>query len=271
MCHVGKRGTLKDDFKPFNEYMQKVSDRMRFGRTYTDVAVYLPLEDSWIAGEYPKELQLPWAWGAYELRYERFNPELKGFHPLWINNDFLTIGTVKNNILYVNDLSFKVLYVDAKNLDLETVKTIYKHAKDGLPVCLKQIPKQSGYLKSEEYGKILGELISLPNVVKDFPLIKIGHLVNGDSTPEYWCRTDGESLVIFFANPKAENLIYPVVYGQSLQENTVMRKVNINMKGKSIPVELKFEPNQSVLLFIDKNGSVKFEDIRFIPKTPVTE
>ncbi|MCX6157872.1 MAG: glycosyl hydrolase [Ignavibacteriota bacterium] len=270
-CHVGKRGTLKDEFKPFNDYMQKVSDRMRFGRTYSDVAVYLPLEDSWIAGEYPKELQLPWAWGAYELRYEKFNAELKGFHPLWINNDFLSKGTVKNNVLYVNDVSFKVLYVDAKNLDLETIKTMYKLAKDGLPVCLKQLPKQSGYIKSEEFETILGKLKSLPNVTNEFTSIRMNHLVMGDNVPDYWCRTDGKSLVMFFANPKAEGLTYPIAYGQSLQENTITKKVNINYKGKNVPVELKFELYQSLLLFIDEKGNAKFEDIKFVPKSPRTE
>ncbi|MFZ4591141.1 MAG: glycosyl hydrolase, partial [Ignavibacteria bacterium] len=270
-CHVGKRGTLKDEFKPFNDYMQKVSDRMRFGRTYSDVAVYLPLEDSWIAGEYPKELQLPWAWGAYELRYEKFNAELKGFHPLWINNYFLSKGVVKNNVLHVNDLCFKVLYVDAKNLDIETIKTIYKLAKDGLPVCLKQLPKQSGYIKSEEFETILGKLKSLPNVTNEFTSIRMNHLVMGDNVPDYWCRTDGKSLVMFFANPKAEGLTYPIAYGQSLQENTITKKVNINYKGKNVPVELKFELYQSLLLLIDEKGNAKFEDIKFVPKSPRTE
>lgn len=270
-CQVGKRGSLTDELKPFNEYIQKVPEKMRFGRTYSDVAVYLPLEDSWIAGEYPKELQLPWAWGAYELRYERFNSELKGFHPLWINNDFLSKGEVKNNVLYVNDLSFKVLYTDAKNLDLETIKTIYKLAKDGLPVCLKQIPKQSGYVKSEEYEATLGKLKNLPNVVNEFTLIKINHLLTGDNIPDYWCRTDDKSLMMFFANPKAENLDYPIAYGQSFQEETITRYVTVNFKDKYIPIELKFEPYQSILLLIDEKGNVKFEDIKFVPKTPVKE
>jgi hypothetical protein len=62
---------------------------MKAGRTYTDVAQYLPVEDGWIAGLYPKELQLKWSWGAYELRYARPASELKGYHPLWIGPSFL--------------------------------------------------------------------------------------------------------------------------------------------------------------------------------------
>jgi len=271
-CHVGKRGSLTDELKPFNEYIQKVSEKMRFGRTYSDVAVYLPLEDSWIAGEYPKELQLPWAWGAYELRYEQFNPELKGYHPLWINNEFLSKCVLKNNVLIVNDLTFKILYVDAKNLDIETIKTIYRLAKDGFPVCLKQNPIQSGYVKNDEYETILANLKRLPNVKNTFePFKNINRIVTGDNIPDYWCRTDDKSLMIFFANPKAENLVYPVGYGQSIQEGTITRNVAVNFRNKNIPVELKFEPYQSILLFIDEKGSLKYEDVKFVPKTPVTE
>ena len=267
--HVGKTGSLTEELKPFNDYMQKVSEKMRFGKTYSDVAVYLPLEDSWIAGEYPKELQLPWAWGAYELRYEQFNPELKGFHPLWINNEFLSKGVLKNNVLHVNDLSFKILYVDAKYLDLETIKTIYSFAKDGFPVCLKQSPMQSGYMKNDEFDNILVNLKKLPNVINEFHSFKnINHLVTGEHIPDYWCRTDDKSLAIFFANPKTEKLSYPMSYGQSKQETTITRKVNISFKNKLIPVELNFEPYQSLLLTIDENRKVKFEDIKFVPKTP---
>lgn len=270
--HVGKTGSLTDELKPFNDYMQKVSAKMRFGKPYSDVAVYLPLEDSWIAGEYPKELQLPWAWGAYELRYEQFNPELKGFHPLWINNEFLSKGVLKNNVLHVNDLSFKILYVDAKYLDIETIKTIYKLAKDGFPVCLKQSPMQSGYMKNDEFDNILFNLNKLPNVINEFHSFKnVKHLVTGENVPDYWCRTDEKSLAIFFANPKTESLTYPMSYGQSKQETTITRKVNISFKNKTIPVELNFEPYQSLLFSIDENGKVKFEDIKFVPKTPLTD
>jgi hypothetical protein len=76
---------------------------------------------------------------------------------------------------------------------------------------------------------------------------------------------------MFFANPKAEGLVYPVAYGQSLQENTITKNVNINHKGKNISVELKFDPYQSLLLFIDDKGNAKFEDIKFVPGTPITD
>lgn len=270
--HVGKKGSLTEELPSFNNYMKKVSEKMRFGKTYSDIAVYLPLEDSWIEGEYPKELQLPWSWGAYELRYKYFNSELKGYQPLWINNNFLSKAVFKNKILWVNNLAFKILYVDAKYLDIETLKTILKLATDGLPVCLKQNPGQAGYIKSNDFETMLNKLKTLPNVSADFQfLMKQPPLIGGDSIPGFWCRSDGKSAIFFFANPTTEKLIYPVAYGQSCQDSTMNRNVIVNFNGKSIPVKLAFSPYQSLLLNINEKGLVKFEDIYFMPKVPLME
>jgi hypothetical protein len=60
-------------------------------------------------------------------------------------------------------------------------------------------------------------------------------------------------------------------YGMALQESAIERQVVVNFNGKSIPVLLKFEPYQSVLLDIDGSGNLKFEDITFVPKMPEKE
>jgi len=57
--HVGREGSLAKDLRAFNSYMERVSSLMKRGRTWSDVAVYLPLEDAWISGEYPKALRYP--------------------------------------------------------------------------------------------------------------------------------------------------------------------------------------------------------------------
>ena len=69
----------------------------------------------------------------------------------------------------------------------------------------------------------------------------------------------------------SKGMVYPVQYGSSLQDSTLERKVEVTFNGKSSPVDLKFEPYQSVLLNIDESGNIKFEDIRFVPKRPVKE
>jgi hypothetical protein len=270
--HVGKNGSLVDELADFNAYMTKVSQKMRQGKPYTDVAVYLPLEDAWIAGEYPKELQSPWSWGAYELRYESFNPELKGYQPLWINNTFLGKTNCKNRRMDYHNLSFGLLYVDARALDIETLTTVLSIAVEGVPVCLKQIPQQAGYLKNDGFERMLHKLTNLPNVSADFhALMNQPPLITGENIPGFWCRTSGKNATIFFPNPITEKLTYPVSFGQSRQDSTIMRNVTINFLGKAIPVMLSFRPYQSLLLNINEQGEAKFEDIYFMPRIPLKE
>jgi hypothetical protein len=77
--HVGKNGSLTEELPAFNNYLTKISENMKKGVTYSDVAVYLPFEDSWVAGYYPPERQMRWSWGEYELRYVHFPDELAGY------------------------------------------------------------------------------------------------------------------------------------------------------------------------------------------------
>ncbi|MEI6142604.1 MAG: glycosyl hydrolase [Mariniphaga sp.] len=271
-CHVGKKGSLSAEIPAFNNYMTKVSESMRFGKPYSEVAVYLPLEDAWIAGELPKELQLPWAWGTYELRYTDFNKELDGYHPLWINNHFLEKSKFKNGTLSVNDISFKMLYIEVDYMDVEALKSIVNLAEKGLPICLKKKPSQAGYKKSSDFNILLEKLVKFPNVSDQLnKSINTAPLVKGENLPEFWCRTDGKSAKIFFANPLSKKMTYPMKYGMALQDSVIERPVVVNFNGKSTPVLLKFEPYQSVLLDIDGSGNFKFEDITFIPKTPEKE
>jgi hypothetical protein len=268
--HVGVNGSLAGELQAFNDYLTKVSKIMRFGQTYSDVAVYLPLEDSRIDGILPEDLQMPWSWGAYELRYEYFDDALQGFHPLWINADFLSKGKIVDNRLKVNNLFFDVLFIDADYLDLQTLKIIYKLAKDGLPVLLKKKPKQAGHIVDERFEDILAELNALTNVSDYFPdVLHQKPLITGDNIPDFWCRTDGKSAYIFFANPLAKGLKYPVAYGQSVQTEDFVSEIEINYGDFQFPVQLRFAPYQSLLLKIDANGNHEFVDIGFVPKKPV--
>jgi hypothetical protein len=268
--HVGERGNLTEELIPFNAYLARVSNAMRFGRPCSDIAVYLPLEDAWIAGILPEELQMPWSWGAYEMRYEYFPEELEGYHPLWINAYFLNQAKVHNGIMLVNDMVFEALYVDVSFLDLESLQAIYRVAREGLPVCLKNTPAQAGKIKSEEFNEVLARLLQLDNVHHEFSGTHRGKpLVEGENLPEFWARTYNNELKIFFSNPTNKGLKYPLAYGQSLQEEVISQNVTIHFNGQSITVKLDFEPYQSLLLHISSNGDWNFEDIRFIPKVPV--
>lgn len=269
--HVGKSGALAEDIPAFNNYLQKVSSFMKKGTNVADVAVYLPLEDSWKAGELPAEKQFIWAWGEYEQRYTVFPEELKAYRPMWINQEFLLKAKVENKRLLVGDLSFSALYLDVKYLDIVSLRRIVELAVEGLQVCLKQIPAEPGFIKAtREYNALVKNLSGFENIKSSWDKMENMHpFVTGTSSFDYWYRTDNGELYIFFANPKSKNLKFPLQYGQSLDTTTVTNLVNISFQGKEIPVELKFTPYQSLLKKINSRGEVADIDIEYLPKTPV--
>ena len=269
--HVGKSGSLAKEIPSFNRYMEKISSIMKKGVPFSQVAVYLPTEDSWIAGELPVEKQFIWAWGEYELRYTYLPEELKGWRPLWINAEFLKKAEFRNGILTAGDLSFSSLYLDVKYLDMDALQRIATLAEKGLPVCMKQIPAEPGFhKKNNQYRILIEKLKKSGNFRSSWNEMKTGKpFITGTEGFDYWCRKTGDGFYIFFANPKSQHLTFPLEYGQSLNNTKETYRIVINCDGKEIPVVLNFEPYQSLLLHLDKKNNPSFVDIRFVPKTPV--
>jgi hypothetical protein len=267
--HVGPDSALVEEMPAFNGYMEKVSTAMKRGRTYSGVAQYLPLEDAWMAGLYPEEKRLKWSWGAYELRYEKHAPELRGHHPLWINHRFLKEARFENGLLHAGALTFSSLLVDAEHLGDEVLATILDLARQGLPVCMKRRPLQAGKNKCDSFNTNLDALLALPNVSDSFAKTAVRPpLVEGDDLPDYWCRVENGNHIIFFAHPLARNLKHPMAYGQSLTTETLSIPVRIHAGNANIETTLVFPPHQSLLLEIDADGQLRQHDISFQPKTP---
>jgi hypothetical protein len=88
--------------------------------------------------------------------------------------------------------------------------------------------------------------------------------------PHHWCRIDDESLYIFFPNPKADRLKFPLEFGQASERETKTLKVKLNYNEKIYNLELVFEPYQSLMYKIEKEKIEKI-NIEFIPKTPVVQ
>jgi len=270
--HVGPTGRLAHELPAFNRYLAEVSSAMKRGRTYADVAVYLPQEDAWIAGVYPEELQLPWAWGAYELRYVRPPEEVRGHHPLWINGRFLAEGRLDGRVLTVGDARFTSLYVDVEYLDREALETILRLAEGGFPICLKRNPKEPGRRKSKAYGETVAKLRRLPNVSSEFERTAVQPpLVESDAALDFWCRVDGNVHWIFFPHPKAKDLRYPLAYGQSRTTETIERDVTLHVAGRAAKVRLRFEPYRSVLLRVGSDGLPEPVELVFIPEIPTAD
>lgn len=267
--YVGTNGSLTEELPAFNNYLTKISSHMRKGRTYSDVAVYIPFEDAVMAGPYPPERQRVWVWGQYEMRYIYPPEELQGYNPLWINRHFLETATFDDDVLRCGDAEFSLLYVDVQYMDIRALDRILALAEQGLPVCLKQEPRQPGMVKAGDYQRKLDRLLALENVSTGFHELA-GHepLVKGDSLPDYWARVDRRDTYIFFAHPFAKDLKYPVYSGQAWTDSTIVRQVTITVKNHVLAIDLRFDPYQSLLMKVDGNGGITFEDITFVPKDP---
>jgi hypothetical protein len=245
--------------------METVSEYMRKGEPCSDVAVYLPVEDAWIAGEMPKEKQLPWAWGEYEMRYLQVPEEIRGYQPMWINGEFLQIGlkgmgAQGHKGLEVGDCEFRAVYVDVKWMDIEVMRTLVGLAESGIKVCLKRLPDEAGYYKHPEFGTLRSKLQEL--AASEWEAAAPGKpLVEGEDVPWFWARQDGHTRYIFFAHPVAREFKYPVTYGQADTDRVITRKISVNIGGKSIPVTLKFKPYQSLLLEVSQTGKTRFIEL----------
>ncbi|MCX6226552.1 MAG: glycosyl hydrolase [Bacteroidia bacterium] len=277
--HVGPAGALSKHLHSFNNYLTSVSDYMRTGDVYSDVAIYLPLEDSWIAGEMPKEKQLPWAWGEYEFRYQVVPEEIRGYQPMWINGEYLKKGSrlkaqgaskaqgarLKDQVrikdqglsIKVGRCNFKSLYVDAKYLDYEVLKTMTELALEGFPICLKQKPEEAAYFQHADFEALATRLVELSSA--DWSKVAVSKpLIEGADLPFFWCRQEKNKYYIFFAHPIAKEFRYPVKYGQADTQETLIRSIKINFEGRSLEVNLAFKPYQSLLLEISSNGKYRF-------------
>lgn len=269
--YFGPGGNLEPELPAFNSYIEKVSGIMQKGKTYSDLAVYLPYEDGVMKGAYPEERRRVWVWGEYEMRYVNVPEETEGYHPIWINRHFLENAEYKNGVLTSGDAKFSSLYVDVNYMDARALRSLVKLAKKGLPVCLKKSPRQPGKLKSSDYTTLLEELKALKNVSSDLvTTVKHAPLIEGDSLPAYWCRKEKDgTMYIFMAQKLSKNLMYPVYSGQSFMAQSEFRDLTLHVNGKDIKQRFEFKPYQSIMLKISPSGEMSYEDISFIPKDPV--
>ena len=270
-AYFGPNGSLTPELPAFNSYIEKVSAFLQKGKTYTDVAVYIPYEDGVMKGAYPPERQRVWVWGEYELRYVYPPQETEGYHPVWINRHFLEEAKFQNMELIVGDAQFSSLYIDVAYMDIRALKKVLAFAKEGLPVCMKRLPKQPGFMKSPDYAKMLEELSYLKNVSNQFEkVVQHPPLIQGDTLPEYWCRVDKDgSYYLFLAQPLSKDLKYPVYSGQSIMKQSVFRELKLNVQGKIIRHKFEFKPYQSLLVKVTPEGEMSFVDISFVPNDPV--
>jgi len=265
--HIGSKSNLASEIIPFNKYLETVSGYMQKGFSYSDIAVYLPTEDTWCAGIMPKEKQFIWAWGYYEMRYVYFPDELAGYNPTWINHEFLEKATVNKGVLKIGNANYKALYINAKYLDYKLVRRLVELADAGFHIILKNEPKEPGAIPHSDYEKQVRKLKDSKNVSSEIPQ-NLTPLITGNSIPAHWCRKDEQTLYVFFPNPNATRLKFPLEYGQALETETKTNPVKLNYDGKNYDLQLTFAPYQSLMYKIEK-GNLENLDIGFFPSNPV--
>jgi len=276
--YVGPDSAFAAELPEFNAYMERVCGVMKLGRPYSDVAVYLPLEDQWMKGELPQEQQKPSAKYHWEMHYLRPPSELQGRQPLWVSAPFLEQSRFEDGVLSVGDARFGLLYVDCEWLDMDGLVQVSQLAKAGLPVCLKRIPKRPGRAvdkrAAKEYQQTLEALTRLNNVSSDLGnLSQEPPLVSGHDAPDFWCRVVDDELLFFFGHPASRGLTYPLEYGRAAQAGQTGRDLRFNVGGSTPAFELslKFGQCESLLLRVSRTGRVERLDLGYMPPAPVME
>jgi hypothetical protein len=269
--HVSPNCAFANELPDFNNYLERVSSVMRRGKTYSNLAIYLPAEDNLMLDELPGYLVTPGATYYWEMRHIVPPPETEGYHPLWVSAAFLKNSTSLDGKMHCGDASFSALYVDCEWLDADALIEILRLARQGLRIILKRQPRQPGKRVRQDYELNLRELERLPNVSQHLSQAGVSPLVEGDNLPWFWARVVDEDLFIFFAHPKARAVSYPMKYGQSLCSDIVERDIVIHANGRSIPVRLRFDPYQSLLLLCSADATVGNVDIKYRPPAPVED
>ena len=265
--HVGPDSPWADRLPAFNRYLEQVCTAMRRGRPYTDVAVYLPLEDAWMENELPRELQKPSSKYVYELQETKLPSGLKGYRPSWVSAPFLRDAHVVDGRLRCGEAEFSALVVDVAWLDGEALCEILRLAQEGLPIHLPRRPRQPGHRASAGYERELAQLLASPTVSADLQqVLRRPPLVTGSDLPDFWCRVEEDRHTFFFAHPHAQGLRYPLAYGQALRAGTEQRLVRIQIEDRAREVELVFPPGQSLLFTVSQAGA-EFMGLEFDPGT----
>ncbi|MEW4530188.1 glycosyl hydrolase [Maioricimonas sp. JC845] len=259
--HVGPDSEFVDELPAFNAYLDRVSGIMKLGRTYTNLAVYLPIEDRWMAGDIPREERTPAAVARWEMRDVVPPDELAGFHPIWVSSAFLKTAECIDGKLAIGEQRFAGLYIDCQWLDFEALIELLRLADAGVRIVLKGTPEEPGHRKHPEYPMCLSELKQYPGTVPQFDTNDWTPLVQGALLPPYWARETDEGLCIFFGHPATAQVTYPMWQHQHLLAGKERTSITIHYAGRALDVQLRFEPNQSLLVRCSRKGTFDIADL----------
>ena len=251
---VGPDSPMASELKSFNRYLTETSAILRQGDPWFGLAVYLPNEDRMMKGALPLAMQTPGAKDYWEMRDATIPEETRGFFPLWVSAPFLKTARFEHRRLLIGAQTVPALYLDVEWLDLEALKEIVRLVSEGLPLVLKQTPKEPGFRKTTEFQRFLNQLLASPRVYPSLERAALQPLIEGKDLPDCWARDIKGELICFFAHPAAKGLNYPMHLGQS--EEASAKSVPVRLGGKELV--LPFSRNSALLLHRAKDGKVSF-------------
>jgi hypothetical protein len=266
--HVGPDAAFAGELPAFNAYLERVSALLRLGRTESRLAVYLPNEDNRRLDLIPEAERTPAAVYRWEMRHVVVPRETEGFAPLWISPAFLARSVVEAGRLRVGDCAFSALLLDVAWLDGDALAEVVRMAQAGLPVILPRRPGSPGRRPRGDFDAMLAGLEACPNVFRSLRDAGLTPLVIGDDLPPFWARRTAETLYLFFAHPMTREVAYPMRYGQSLCHKRVVRPVAVDLDGTVFPLDLVFEPYQSLLVEVSRSRGARFVEITYRPPEP---
>ena len=112
--------------------------------------------------------------------------------------------------LRCGEAEFTWLYVDAQWIDAAALADLLRLARQGLPICLAQQPRQPGRVKAAAYDQQVMKLAALPNVTADYRKAAVNPpLAEGDDLPDFWCTVNEKEYTFFFAIRRRGRFVIP--------------------------------------------------------------
>lgn len=267
--HVGPDSPFAPELATFNAYLEKVSSLLKLGETHSCLGIYLPFEDALMIDRLPEDKRTPGANFHWEMRHAVPPAEVEAYQPLWISYAFLKDAAVDNGFVRSRELSLQCLYVDCEWLDADSLVELHRLANKGATLIWKRRCRQPGRFKNSSYPKMLDDILAAANVLSN--PAQLSPLLRGEELPPYWARVLDEDLLIFFAHPSAKQIRYPMRYGLSAESGIAERELGLRWGDRESPLQLRFEPCQSLMLTASAGGSVEITPIEYNPNSRSNE
>ncbi|MBS0261773.1 MAG: hypothetical protein JSS02_07435, partial [Planctomycetes bacterium] len=267
--HVAPDSVFAYELPAFNGYLENVSALMKIGQTASRLAVYLPNEDNLRLQRIPPEDRTPGANYLWEMRHVVVPRETEPFAPLWISPWFLKQADMVDGGLQVGGCRFSALLIDVAWLDGDALAHIDRLSEQGLKVILRREPQVPGKRPRRDFSALLERVRARASTFTDLNQAQLAPLVSGVDLPPFWARQTSDTLFVFFAHPLAREVKYPMRYGLSWYQGFTTRQISIDFLGQQYPIQLVFEPFQSLLVSVSAARGVEFVDIRYQPSLPL--